>query len=704
MDQLEGLQELTEIGRGGFGVVYRAHETDLNRTVAVKVLNEASADLAQKRLDRERRAMGVLSGHPNIVTIYRTGTTGGSPYLVMEFLGGGSLADRLHHGPPIPWQEAVNIGTSLADAIDAAHRAGVFHRDIKPANVLLSDTGVPKLGDFGIANVEAVSQTSGVMKATVAHAPPEVLGGSEGDARSDIYSLASTMYELITGRPAFVRPEDTSPVPVMMRITSEAVPDVDPAICPPAVTRCLQQAMAKDPAHRPATAADFRDLLIAATNNPDAPLPGGFRAAPAAGATGGHQTVHAFAPNPGRGGQQPGPSTGPGHGAAPPPSGPAQQPAAFHRDGAAPPPGYTGAPSGPVGHQPPGAPTPGAPPGHGGFGTTGVYRSGNVPSGQGGPAPHTAPPGYQTTPFHSSGPTPSGLGQQYGSSGSNTPVALIVGGVVAALIVIVGAALLLTRSDGDDPDIQTLTDPTTGDGTGSDGTIGDGSDGTTETTAPTTAPTTQSTTQPTTQLLPTAPLLDTSTVAGRTAALELLAAQQLVSTDGFASLPTYPGGVTPFSDNAGVITGEAPLEWSDRQDATEAGFSHGVQVATNLPGTQEGSAESGVVVFLYPRANIEATFGTADHDNLIAEIIRSNEINCSEAPHQSFSYPQFTGRYTILTNCVASDPNLMGLYMVGTLNQSPDYLLQVTLLTSDPESIAAAQAAIDSIQINLANV
>ncbi|MGI9614900.1 MAG: serine/threonine-protein kinase, partial [Acidimicrobiales bacterium] len=184
MDQLEGLEGLTEIGRGGFGVVYKATETDLNRTVAVKVLNEASADLARKRLDRERRAMGVLSGHPNIVTIYRTGTTGNSPYLVMEFLGGGSLADRLLQGPAIPWQEAVNIGTALADAIEASHRAGVLHRDIKPANVLLSDTGVAKLGDFGIANVDAVSQTSGVMKATVAHAPPEVLSGREGDARS----------------------------------------------------------------------------------------------------------------------------------------------------------------------------------------------------------------------------------------------------------------------------------------------------------------------------------------------------------------------------------------------------------------------------------------------------------------------------------------------------------------------------------------
>ncbi|MDH3682842.1 MAG: serine/threonine protein kinase [Acidimicrobiia bacterium] len=160
--ELEGLEGLTEIGRGGFGVVYRAVETDLNRTVAVKLLNTASADVLQRRLDRERRAMGVLSGHPNIVTIHRTGMAGGSPFLVMEFLGGGSLADRLATGGPLHWRQAVEIGVAMADAVEAAHRAGVLHRDIKPGNILLSSAGVPKLGDFGIANVESVSQTSGV--------------------------------------------------------------------------------------------------------------------------------------------------------------------------------------------------------------------------------------------------------------------------------------------------------------------------------------------------------------------------------------------------------------------------------------------------------------------------------------------------------------------------------------------------------------
>ena len=688
MDQLEGLEGLTEIGRGGFGVVYKATETDLNRTVAVKVLNEASADLAHKRLDRERRAMGVLSGHPNIVTIYRTGMTGGSPYLVMEFLGGGSLADRLQHGPPVPWEEAVNIGTALADAVEAAHRAGVLHRDIKPANVLLSDNGVPKLGDFGIANVEAVSQTSGVMKATVAHAPPEVLSGSDGDARADVYSLASTIYELIVGRPAFVRPEDTSPVPVLMRITSEPVPDIDPAICPPAVTRCLQQAMAKDPDHRPATAADFRQFLISAHNH--------------AAAGGGPGHVHR-PPETGPGGTAPGqgpgqagviPAPPPNIGAAPPPN-----------IGAAPPPNVaapavnpqTGAP--PLADQqtvhafapqpPPYQTTGGTPPP--GFTTSGPVGFGGRPGLGPDGRPANQPPSFRP----STGPV--------STPGSNNSVLLIVGGIIAAMVVIAGAAIVLTRGGDDEPDVQTITDPGgTGDpdgGTGDPG--GDDPDATTstETTAVATTPveTTPSTPPPTVSLL------DPFTVQGRVDALNLLAANQLITTQGFDSLPTYPGSFTSFSDGAGVINVQVPDDWVDRRDATEFG-TPGIQVADDLPGTETGAASSGVVVFLYQRDLLEQAFNSSDPSDLLDEIIALNEINCSESIDNPFSYPQFAGSYRVLTSCASSDPDLMGLYMVGTLSADSNYVMQVTLLTSEPESIAAAQASLDSIQINLDNL
>ncbi|MGZ6979453.1 MAG: serine/threonine-protein kinase, partial [Acidimicrobiia bacterium] len=144
-----GYGNLVEIGRGGFGVVYRAEQADVHRVVAIKILSGYDED-ARRRFDREREAMGILSSHPNIVTVYASGFAGDYPYLVMEYLDRGSVADELAHGP-MSWREAIDIGVKLSGALQAAHSAGILHRDVKPENVLVSAYGEPKLADFGIA-------------------------------------------------------------------------------------------------------------------------------------------------------------------------------------------------------------------------------------------------------------------------------------------------------------------------------------------------------------------------------------------------------------------------------------------------------------------------------------------------------------------------------------------------------------------------
>ena len=148
---LTGFDEVVEVARGGFGVVYRAHQVDFDRTVAIKVLTGPFNDHARSRFERERRAMGSLSHHPNIVTVYGWGTTAkDEPYIVMEYMPGGALADVVKDAT-MPWPDVVHLGTKLARALHAAHLAGILHRDVKPENVLVSSYGEPMLADFRIA-------------------------------------------------------------------------------------------------------------------------------------------------------------------------------------------------------------------------------------------------------------------------------------------------------------------------------------------------------------------------------------------------------------------------------------------------------------------------------------------------------------------------------------------------------------------------
>lgn len=270
---LPGLSHPEEIGRGGFGVVYRAWEPELERWVAVKLLTEVDESSA-RRFERERRAIGALSGHPHITSVYRWGSTDdGRPYLVMEFLSGGSFEDRLERGATLPWQDVADLGVKVASALETAHRAGVFHRDVKPGNLLLSEHSVPLLCDFGIARMSDGYQTkSGVLTASVHHAPPEVFDGAPFSAPSDVYSLGSTLEALVLGSPPFARDTDETIISVIVRVANEPPPDLTQHGVPQPVADVLDKAMAKTPADRYQSALEMARAMqvaqIAAGTDP----------------------------------------------------------------------------------------------------------------------------------------------------------------------------------------------------------------------------------------------------------------------------------------------------------------------------------------------------------------------------------------------------------------------------------------------------
>lgn len=260
---IAGISEATPVGQGGFGVVYRARQEAVGRTVAVKLLSVATlGDEERRRFERECQVLGALSGHPNIVAVFDSGISSEQrPYLIMEYLSGGTLADGLKRDGPVSWQVAAALGVKLAAALAAAHAAAILHRDVKPENVLMSAYGEPQLVDFGIARLVGGSHSrTGAITATLAHAAPEVLAGQGASEASDVYSLASTLYELLRGNAPFVRPTDESFHPLLQRAITEDPPDLRQHGLPDAIWKPLSAALAKDPAAR-ASARAFGSAL-----------------------------------------------------------------------------------------------------------------------------------------------------------------------------------------------------------------------------------------------------------------------------------------------------------------------------------------------------------------------------------------------------------------------------------------------------------
>ena len=258
-----GFARAAEIGRGGFGVVYRCSQPSLDRTVAVKVLTADLADENLERFTREQRAMGRLSGHPNIVNILGIGATpSGRPFIVMQYHPHDSLDALIRKRGPLDWRDALRLGVKLAGALETAHRSGTLHRDVKPANILLTEYGEPQLTDFGIARIAGGFETgAGFIAGTPAFTAPEVLSGAAPTVASDLYGLGATLFCALTGHAAFERPKGESVVAQFLRISSQPVPDLREAGIPDALSRAVERAMARDPAHRPTSAGEFGEEL-----------------------------------------------------------------------------------------------------------------------------------------------------------------------------------------------------------------------------------------------------------------------------------------------------------------------------------------------------------------------------------------------------------------------------------------------------------
>ena len=208
---------LAPLGAGGMGEVYRARDTRLDRTVAVKILPAHLSDkpAAKERFEREARAISSLN-HPNICHLYDVGSQDAIGYLVMEYLEGETLADRLRKGP-LPLEQVLRHGVDICEGLEKAHRTGVVHRDLKPGNIMLTKSGA-KLMDFGLAKPTTATSTAassslmtmaqpltaeGTLVGTFQYMSPEQVEGKEADGRSDIYALGAVLYEMVTGKRAF---------------------------------------------------------------------------------------------------------------------------------------------------------------------------------------------------------------------------------------------------------------------------------------------------------------------------------------------------------------------------------------------------------------------------------------------------------------------------------------------------------------------
>jgi serine/threonine-protein kinase len=247
---IAGRYRLDELlGRGGMSEVWSAHDLELGRRVALKLL-APEADTA--RFEREARAVASL-GHPNVTQLYDYGESDGRPFMVLEYLPGGTLEERLRDGKPLPDPETRSIAAGIAAGLAHAHARGVVHRDLKPANVLFDEEGRPKLADFGIARMAAGEGTlteAGTLLGTAAYISPEQAAGEPATPASDVYSFGVMLYRMLTGRLPF---ESTDPMQLIMLHQTAPPPPIDEVRpdAPAALESTAMAALEKDPGDRP---------------------------------------------------------------------------------------------------------------------------------------------------------------------------------------------------------------------------------------------------------------------------------------------------------------------------------------------------------------------------------------------------------------------------------------------------------------------
>jgi serine/threonine protein kinase/WD40 repeat protein len=255
------------LGAGGMATVYKAFDEILDRAVAIKIIRSEAfppnlKDQLLKRFEREAKVLARLK-HTHIVKVYDAGEHDGAPYLVLEYLPGGTFKDRL--GKPIPYQEAARTLVPMARALDYAHTCGVLHRDLKPANILMNENDEPVLTDFGIARLLTLDEGPGLTMTGFGIGTPEYMAPEQGmgldvDARADIYALGVVLYEAVTGRRPFTA---NTPMGVIFKHVHDPLPDPRLAVpdLPPLLVEMLNRSLAKQPAERFAAAADLADSL-----------------------------------------------------------------------------------------------------------------------------------------------------------------------------------------------------------------------------------------------------------------------------------------------------------------------------------------------------------------------------------------------------------------------------------------------------------
>jgi serine/threonine-protein kinase len=298
--QISRYEVLGELGNGAMGVVYKARDPLIDRLVALKTIGvEAGADALayRQRFFREARSAGGLN-HPNIVTIHDVGESGDVAYIAMEFLGGQSLREILDSGTVLPMAKIADIAAQIADGLAFAHDKGIVHRDIKPANIMVLDSGMVKITDFGIALMPSGTRTlAGTVFGSPKYISPERVRGDHVDGRSDIFSLGAVLYEMLTGLPPFMGKDLNSLLYQILSVMPMA-PSSRNRNIPHAFDFIVATALAKDPAERyrnaAEMAADLRNFAaLAVSSSPPAappearsPVPSSAPATPAVPAPG----------------------------------------------------------------------------------------------------------------------------------------------------------------------------------------------------------------------------------------------------------------------------------------------------------------------------------------------------------------------------------------------------------------------------------
>jgi serine/threonine protein kinase len=258
---------LEKLGEGGMAIVYKAYDTRLEVDVAVKVIQTESLpqnaiERALKRFEREAKALARLT-HQNIVKVTDYGEYEGKPYLVMPYLPGRTLKQKMDK--PMPWQEAVQLLLPIAKALGYAHSQNIIHRDVKPSNILLTQSGQPMLADFGIAKMLELEETLDLTGTSAAVGTPEYMAPEQANAktvdhRADIYALGIVLFEMVTGRKPFVA--DT-PMAVLIKQATEPLPNPKQFApnLPDQAVRIIVKALAKKPGDRYQRMAEFSNIL-----------------------------------------------------------------------------------------------------------------------------------------------------------------------------------------------------------------------------------------------------------------------------------------------------------------------------------------------------------------------------------------------------------------------------------------------------------